>query len=293
MPGLFRRTAITRGRFPMHFRFPLALLLTAACAATAGAGTVFEFETKELDGPEPILGTVQMSTAGSNTRLEIISVSSDEAGGLIFHGGRKEMIILDHLQGHFITMNQEQINDMAAEVDSALSQMRDSLEDMSPEERALAEQTMEQQYRTTEAAEAPPPVVRNLGSHGEVAGVPCRNFEILANGRKVRELCVSRWQDLEGGQETAAALRGVVEFFESMRQAFAGSDAMEVFDRQQELFGLMGDLDGYPVLYRDFTPGGRMIRETRLTAARQRDIGADFFNPPPGYQREELPQGMN
>ena len=68
---------------------------------------------------------------------------------------------------------------------------------------------------------------------------------------------------------------------------------MEVFDRQQELFGHMNELDGYPVLYRDFSPGGSLLRQTILTSARQEDLSAEFFEAPKGYVLQELPQGMN
>jgi hypothetical protein len=68
---------------------------------------------------------------------------------------------------------------------------------------------------------------------------------------------------------------------------------MEVFDRQQELFGHMAELDGYPVLYRDFSPGGSLLRQTILTSARQEELSPEFFEPPKGYVLQELPQGMN
>jgi hypothetical protein len=256
------------------------------------AGTVFELETREFGGPEPIFGTVQMSTEAGNARLEIISVTSEEAGGLIYRGDSNKMIILDHLQGQFIALDQAQMNAMAGKVSSAMSQMQEALAEMPPEERALAEQMMQRQM--PEAAPAPSPsTINSLGSHGEIAGIACANYEVLRDGRKVRELCVSNWDDLEGGQETAAALRKVAAFFEEMRKAFSGSGGMDVFDRQQELFGHMNELDGYPVLYRDFDASGSMTRETLLTAAKQKDIAPEFFEPPPAYTVQELPQGMN
>ena len=115
----------------------------------------------------------------------------------------------------------------------------------------------------------------------------------MRDGRKVRELCMSDWDDIAGGQETAEALKDVAGFFESMRQAFSGAGAMEVFDRQQELFGHMNELDGYPILYRDFSASGALERQVILTSARQEDVSAGFFEPPQGYKLQELPQGMN
>ena len=150
---------------------------------------------------------------------------------------------------------------------------------------------MQGQFGQTAEPEAE--VVNPLGSHGTVADIPCRTYEVLRGERKFRELCVSDWDDLEGGQETAAALRGVSGFFEEMRQAFAGTGGMEVFDRQQELFGLMGELDGYPVLHRDFDASGSMTRETRLTAARQQELSAGFFSPPESYTLQEMPVELN
>jgi hypothetical protein len=269
-----------------------ACLLSFVFAVPVFAGSVFEFATKEFGGAEPIIGTVQMSTSGANTRLEIISVTSAEAGGLIFRGDDNEMIMLDHFQGSYIKIDQQQMDAIAGKISSAMTQMQAALEEMPSGQRALAEQMMQRQF-PGQAPEPSPNVINSLGSHGEIAGVPCSNFEVLRDGRKVRELCVSTWDDLEGGQETATALKGVANFFEEMRKAFSGAGGMDVFDRQQELFGHMNELDGYPVLYRDFDASGAMVRETQLTSATQKDISPDFFDPPKTYTPQELPQGMN
>ena len=276
----------------MTYRTIAACLLSFAFVAPVFAGSVFEFATKEFGAAEPIIGTVQMSTSGANTRLEIISVTSAEAGGLIYRGDDNEMIILDHFQGSYVKVDQEQMNAIAGKISSAMSQMQAALDEMPPEKRALAEQMMQQRF-PAQAPDRSPNTINSLGSHGEIAGIPCRNFEVLRDGHKVRELCVSAWDDLEGGQETASALRGVANFFEEMRKAFSGAGGMDVFDRQQELFGHMNELDGYPVLYRDFDASGAMIRETQLTSVRQKDISPGFFEPPKSYTPQEMPQGMN
>ena len=50
---------------------------------------------------------------------------------------------------------------------------------------------------------------------------------------------------------------------------------------------------GYPVLYRDFDASGALERETQLTSARKQDVRPGFFEPPEGYTRQEMPQGIN
>ena len=273
-------------------RILVACLFGFVFAAPVFAGSVFEFATKEFGSSEPIISTVQMTTSGANTRIEIISVTSGEAGGLIFHGNDNEMIILDHFQGSYIAIDQTLMSAMAGEVSAAMSQRDEALAAMPPEQRALEEQMM-QERTPAQKSTLSPDIINELGSHGEVAGVPCKIYEVIRDDRKVRELCVSEWSDLEGGEETASALRGVASFFEEMRRAFSGAGGMDVFDRQQELFGQMNELDGYPILYRDFNANGSLSRETQLTAARQQDISPEFFNPPAAYAPQEMPQDPN
>jgi len=157
----------------MNYRTIAACLLSFLIAAPAYPGTVFEFATKEFGGAEPIIGTVQMSTSGANTRLEIISVTSAEAGGLIYRGDNNEMIMLDHFQGSYIKIDQAQMNAIAGKVSTAMSQMQEALADMPPEQRAMAEQMMQRQI-PAQAPERSPNIIASLGSHGVVAGVPCR-----------------------------------------------------------------------------------------------------------------------
>lgn len=252
----------------MAYRCTSALILGFAALATARADSVLEFQTTEFGGGEPIVGTVQISTAGSNTRLEIISLSSAEAGGMIFHGERREMIILDHAQGNYMVISQPQLDAKASKADGAMAQ------------------------RQQAAPEPPPATINDLGSHGEVAGISCRNYEVMRGGRKVRELCVSDWGDIHGGQETAHAMQSVAEFFDSLRQAYAISGGMEVIDRQEELFEHMRALDGYPVLYRDFSARGSLRRQTLLTGAREETLAPGFFEPPDGYTLQALPTDL-
>lgn len=253
----------------MPNRCRLACLLSLAMAAPSLADSVLRLQTTEFGQGEPIVGTVQISTSGANTRLEIISVTSEEAGGMIFNGVDKEMIILDHLQGQFMVIDQARMNAMAAQASEEL-----------PQDGAATTMTS-------------PDTINALGSHGVVADIECKTYEVVRNGRKVRELCVSDWDDIDGGQETAEALRNVTEFFENMRHAYSSTGAMEVFDRQQELFGHMAALDGYPVLYRDFSPRGSLLRQTILTSARREELSPSFFEPPKGYVLQALPQSMN
>ncbi len=276
----------------MSYRCISLFIMSLATAMPSYADSILEFQTTEFGGGQPIVGTVQISTSGSNTRIEIISVSSAEAGGMIYHGDKKEMIILDHAQGNYMIISQRQMDAMAAQIGDAMSQMQEALAAMPPEQRAMAEQMMQQRFPAKPPQRAPD-TINDLGSTGEVAGIGCRNYEVVRDGRKVREICVSDWDDIHGGQETADAIKGVADFFEGMRRAYSAAGGMDVFDRQQELFEHMKEVDGYPILHRDFSAGGSLERQTVLTGAKEETIRPGFFEPPDTYSLQELPQGMN
>lgn len=250
----------------MSHRSVSACLLFLVAAAPSFADSVLEFQTTEFTGRQPIVGTVQISTSGNDTRLEIISVSSAEAGGLIFHGEQNELIILDHAQGNYMVIDQERMHAMAAQVSRPGAERQDG---------------------------ASRDTIRELGSHAEVAGVRCRVYEVVRGGRKIRELCVGDWADIAGGHEMADALKSVVDFFELMRQASGGAGGMGVFDRQRELLGYMNLVDGYPILNRDFSARGALQRQTLLTSAREATLSPGFFEPPKDYANQESEPAVN
>lgn len=241
-------------------------LLGLGAAGPSLADSVLEFQTTEFTEGQAVVGTVQISTSGSDTRLEIISVSSAEAGGLIFDSEQREMIFLDHAHGSYLVIGQEQMNAMASRAGRA---------------------------GTQPPWQSQPVKVNDLRSRGEVAGIPCRIYEVVRGGRKIRELCVSKWEDLAGGHETADALKSVMDFFEEMRRAAAGTQGIDVFDRQRELLGYMSELDGYPILNRDFSASGALERQTLLTAVREEQLNPEYFEPPKNYQPQVLPPDAN
>ena len=96
-------------------------------SATAKAGSVLELLTSEFTMDPPVLGTVEIITEDNSTRLEITSVSSNESGGLIYHGGRKEIIVIEHDRQEYYVISREQIERMAVQVEEAMKQMEEAL----------------------------------------------------------------------------------------------------------------------------------------------------------------------
>ena len=271
----------------MNIKKIIAVISSVLISSAASAGSVLELATTEYALDPPVLGTIQITTEDNSSRLEITSISSNETGGLIYSGARKEIIAIDHDKQEYYVITQEQIDMMAAQVEDAMKQMEEALEQMPPEQREFARKMMESQMPVKKVVSSAG-TLNKTGKTGSFAGYDCDYYEAMNGEEKTRDLCVTSWDDFPEGQEVAGAMQELGNFFESMREAFARSGGLDLMDSQQEMFAYMKELNGYPVLAREYNVGGELVRETKLTGASQEEVNAAMFEPPENYHRKDL-----
>jgi hypothetical protein len=252
------------------------------------AGSVLELETKEYYEEPPVAGTIEISMQDGSTRMEITTADSEETGGLIFRGSPREMIALDHESGEYYVMDEASMQSMANQMNAAMQQMQQALEEMPPEQRAMAEGMMKQHMPQGLTAEQTPTTMHKTGDSDSVSGFDCEYYEVRRQDRKVRELCVTEWDEIAGGREAAAAMLEMAGFFEEVAQAFSAGAGANLMAEQQELFAHMRELDGYPVVTREFDENGKVESETVLQSATSKDIDPELFNPPPEYKQMQI-----
>ena len=268
------------------------LKLVFTCAAIGAsspvfAGSVMELVTTDYGEEPPAIGTVEISTQDGVSRMEVTSVSSDESGGMIFREQGREFIAIDHEEKEYYVIDEAAMERIGSQMSSAMQQMQQALEEMPPEQRAMAEQMMKQHLPTQ--AEKPAPLkVNRTGASDTINGFDCEYYEVQQNGTKVRELCITGWDDIDGGREAADSMIAMATFFEKMAEQFSGASGMDVMGEQRDLFRHMKELEGYPVLSREFDDDGSLESESRLKSARSADIDQALFNPPQGYKQKDL-----
>ncbi|MEX2122697.1 MAG: DUF4412 domain-containing protein [Woeseia sp.] len=267
-------------------------MLAISCAVSGAfspvfAGSILEVVTTEYREEPPVIGTVEISTQDGLSRMEITSVSSSESGAMIYREQSGELIAIDHEKKEYYVMDKASMEQIATQLSSAMQQMQQALAEMPPEQRAMAEQMMKQ-HIPAPAQEPEPMTVRKTGSRDSINGFGCDYYEVQQQGAKIRELCVTAWDDIDGGREAADSMLAMADFFDNMAEQFSAGTGMDVMGQQRELFEHMRELDGYPVLTREFGETGRVESESRLKSAGTRDIDADFFSPPTGYTQMDL-----
>jgi hypothetical protein len=268
----------------------LKVFLTCAAMAASSpalAGSVMELVTTEYREDPPVIGTVQISTQDGVSRMEVTSVSDDESGGMIFREQGREFIAIDHEEKEYYVIDEAAMERIGTQMNSAMQQMQQALEGMPPEQRAMAEQMMKQHLPAP--AEKPAPLkVKKTGASDTINGFDCEYYDVQQDGARVRELCITGWDDIDGGREAADSMIAMAAFFEKMAEQFSAGSGMDVMGEQRDLFRHMRELEGYPVLSREFDDDGRLESESRLKSAQSRDIDPALFNPPQGYRQKDL-----
>lgn len=269
------------------FRLSLVITSSFLLAAQSYAGSVIEFETVEHATGSPLSGTVKISTQGSMTRLDIDSTGGD--AGLIFDAGKGELVVLDYAEKKYYLMTREQMDAMAVQVSDAMRQMEEALAAMPPEQRAMAEQMMKGKMpQQASAAPEPKSTIKKTGGSGTVAGLDCDNYEVSQDGLKIRDMCVTPWDEIDGGRDSTDAMMAIADFFSGIREAVTAAGGMTALDHQQEMFKHMKDLNGFPVLSKTFDDAGVLTSESRLLSSESVSLSPADFSPPADFQKQDL-----
>ena len=262
-------------------RKALAFLVAVMACTTASAGTVFQLELREYSEDPPREGSMALTTEGESARMETSYADGRDAGGMIFLGDAGQMIALDHAEREYYVLDEAGMQKMAGEVGSA---MREALEGMPPEQRAMVEQMMKS--RMPQAATDPVTLHRTGGS-ATVNGYACTSYQLRRAGATVQELCVADWGDIEGGRDAAEAMTRMGRFFQDLVQQLSDALGMDVLGEQQQFLAHLEELDGWPVLVREFDEDGELWSEVRLVSAETTNVDPELFQAPAGYRRTE------
>ena len=264
---------------------PLALSIS-----TAFAGAVFQFEKTDHGQPTPQAEISEMSVDGRWIKMDQKS-SADQPpkNTMIFRGDRGEsgqMLIVDHGGKGYFVMDQQTMSGMADQMNLVMQQMRAQLKNMPPERRAMVEKMMKSRGNIGVQAQPPRPVaeVTRTGESDTVNGYPCVKYEVTRGGQKVRELWVTDWDNVEGGDEAVVAMVAMAKFGEELLSAASGSVP---FKLPETPFVEIDKMNGFPVSTRSFD-NGRLTNETTLRSSRRQAIDPAAFEPPSGYRKQTM-----
>lgn len=267
----------------------LVLVFMLLVSRSGFAGVVFEVETK-IHQPSPEVMTHRVSVEGRDLRMERTAKEEGPSNTMIYRGARQEMVVIDHDRKRYFVIDRQDLRSMAERQQQAMRQMQQMLKNVPENQRAMIEKMMQQRMGQMSAQQPEPPAreLRETGSRAVKAGYPCQKYEIWQAGRKVQELWVTDWRQVNGGHEAKPALQEMAAFANDMRQSFANASEMPGAGRRGDSFmHVMQQIDGFPVVTRSFKDGV-LTEETVLRSSKRQTLDPAAFQPPAGYASRQM-----
>lgn len=210
-----------------------------------------------------------------------LRVSTSKSGGMIIKSG--SVYVVNDRKKTYREMNKEQMQQMAGQANSAMSQMQERMKKMSPEQRAMMERMMGGQMPgATATAQADVWASKDTGKSETVDGRKCRVWSITRNGKPFEELCVVPYASLAGQEDLRKAFSELAEAFAEFTKGLPNADAGGSKARLE--------VNGYPVRTRPYEANGKLRGvETVLSKWVEEAIPAATFDVPKGYAKEAMP----
>ncbi len=266
-------------------RLSLFTLLLSLFAVPAIAGVVFELETQDHASSPARLEQTTVYAEGTSLKIESREGQHGPSDTMIFLGDRREMIVVDHQKKTYMVIDQQFAANMAGQLGQMAGQMKGLLDSVPPEQRAMIEQMTKQRGPQAQLPARTPLQIRNVGNKSQVYGYPCVLFEVSRDGRKVRDVWVTNWNNIKGGRDLAATFDSMSEFVQELTSAFPiQADA----PMQDNAFATMKQMGGFPVATREYRADGSLESETALRSAQPQRINPADLQPPAGYRPESM-----
>lgn len=253
------------------------------------ADVVYEMDTKVAATSATSRNTIEIG--GGNMRMDF--AEQDRNGSMIFRGDRRSLLILDHDSKTWFELDQATMEQLGATMNDAMKQMEEALKNVPESQRAMVEKMMKEQMGgQMPTAPEREPLEFSEGGSGSVAGYGCREVQVSRGGRRLRDVCVTDWGSIEGGDEAATVMKSMSEFLEELVDTLAGSGPFaRMFEMNRGAFEGLQQLNGLPISAVEYDEQGEVERESTLVSATARSVGADRFDPPDGYKKQEMRPG--
>jgi hypothetical protein len=258
-------------------------------ALPAFAGVVYEVENKDMTASEGEVTTASIAIEGNLMKMDVTSADKDQAGEIIYRSDRREMVMVNHGDRSYFVLDEEQLKAMADQISQAMASMEQALAGMPESQRAQMEKMMKDRMPGM-SSKRQPSELKKTGESDTISGYPCVKYEVWRGGSKERELWVTDWSNVEGGSETAKTFTEMADFMQEMLDSLPQMGGGESLG--DATFEHMKEMNGYPVMTREYSTDGVVQNESKLKSARQATLDPADFEPPKKYKRKDIMKGM-
>jgi hypothetical protein len=267
----------------------LITLAMLAAAAPAVAGVVYQVETTDMTGSGS--GTMQstISADGPLLKMQMHGAGDGFNGEMIYRGDRREMVMVNHDEKTVMVMDEATIKAMADQISQAMAAMEQALAAMPASQRAKMEQMMKSKMPAMPEPSAPAEI-KATGDGDTINGYPTTRYDVWRDGIRQRELWITDWANVDGGEEVAETFQQMAAFMQSMFDNLPNIGGIR--SAGNTAFAYLKEMKGFPVKTREFADSGAVEYESVLVSSEERNLDPSTFEPPKGYKQQDLKKMM-
>lgn len=265
-------------------RILIVSLMLVSFVGSALADHVVTMESRDPSDPE---NTTEILVFMTPDNLKMLN--KGEASAVIYKSKEETIYMVDDSQKQFTVMDKESIEQIGAQMGDAMKQMEEALAQMPEEQREMARNMMKGKMPAASAATPrPKPEIKKTGEKKTISGKPCHRYDVTKDGVKTTEIWATSWDESDVSKEDFEIFTKMTHFMQDIMSAnefFANSMA------QNEFFVGLEEIDGFPILTRDFKDG-EVTDETVLKSVEKKSLAPSVFTVPEGYERSDPMSGM-
>ncbi|MFQ5963913.1 MAG: DUF4412 domain-containing protein [Candidatus Scalinduaceae bacterium] len=262
------------------------LFATLICS-NSFAGVIITTENRGLEGTPPEITTSKIYIEGKKMRIDTNASQTMSGHSMIYRGDLNLIWNIDEDRKKYIEMDKNTVDAMGSQISQAMKQMQESMAQMPPEQRKMMESMMKGTMPQMQPKKATT-MIENTGKKDKINGYSCTWYDVLLNGEKVREMCVSNLSEIGIKKETLNVFKDMSRFFSGITEAMKSSPMSQM---NENPFSEFEKLEGYPIIVRRYK-GSTVIEESSFKSIEHKKINKTFFEIPSGYTKQGFGMGM-
>jgi len=241
------------------------------CVITFSAIPLFAGVRIQTESTEIAANKVsQQETLIDATRLRV-NLNEDSSVLFLTDGGRNRMVMLDKRRNEYREIDQQTMDQVGKQMQSAMAQMEEQMKNMPPQQREMMEKMMK--GRMPQMGAAAVKTVYSQKGKSTVNGFACTQYEGTRNGEKAADVCAASPSVLKFSAADTQVFEKMREFMSGMMSALANSP----FAGNMNMNGLgEAGFEGYPVQRITFSDGKPSQKQELKSAASATFTDADF-----------------
>jgi hypothetical protein len=268
-----------------HTLLATAVVLAALSALPSSAGVLYEMESTY--GGKTANSSIAVQD--HDMKMNVASGGKDWNGDMIFHGENREMLIVDHEKKSYIVIDEAQMKKIADQVNQAMASVEQALAAVPEAQRAKMEKMMKGHMPDIGATREPSELTKT-GETDTINGYPCVKFVVTRGGVKERELWITDWDNVAGGNEVADVFYEMGSFMNEMLDSLPKMAGGRSFG--DATFEHLKEMNGFPVRTLEYGNDGELDGQATLVSSKKADLDRAVFDPPKNYKRNDLLKGM-